>query len=113
MTDENKKKFRINQNLVLIVFRGDSETENAKMLKLLSKTLTDYSKNKFSEGATVFAKEDFYPKKAEINGTLILLKVYRNSRAELRIWPSSEQLMKFIKNNSFTMIVSNREKVDY
>ena len=55
MTDENKKKFRISQNLVIIVYRGDSETENAKMLKLLSKTLTDYSKNKMNEGASLFA----------------------------------------------------------
>jgi hypothetical protein len=55
MTDENKKKFRISQNLVIIVYRGESETENAKMLKLLTKTLTDYSKNKMNEGASLFA----------------------------------------------------------
>jgi hypothetical protein len=28
-------------------------------------------------------------KKALVKGTIKLLKVYRNSRAELRIWPSS------------------------
>jgi hypothetical protein len=30
-----------------------------------------------------------YKKKDEVKGSLKLLKVYRNSRAELKIWPSS------------------------
>jgi hypothetical protein len=84
------------------------------MIKLLSKTLNEYGKNKLSKDGTFFAEDDFNPNKTEINGTLLLLKVYRTSRAELRIWPSSEQLMKSITNTSFTMILSNRgEKVDY
>ncbi len=43
MTDKDQKKFRITQNLVVIVYRGDAEEinfeeEKAKLLKLLSKT---------------------------------------------------------------------------
>jgi hypothetical protein len=76
------------------------------MLKLLTKTKIEYDKNKFGDSDNIFSEFKLYPKKAEVNGTLKLLKVNRNSRAELRIWPSSEQLMKVITNNSFTIILS-------
>ena len=43
MSDKDKKKFRITQNVIIIVYRGDAEEidleeEKAKLLKLLSKT---------------------------------------------------------------------------
>jgi hypothetical protein len=72
MTDKNKKKFRISQNLVLVVYRGDSETENAKMIKLLSKTQNEYGKNKLSNNGAFLAIDNLYPNKTEINGTLLL-----------------------------------------
>jgi hypothetical protein len=55
MTDKNKKKFRISQNLVLIVYISDAdssfnlEEEKAKMLKLLSKTQIEYENNKLGD----------------------------------------------------------------
>jgi hypothetical protein len=58
MTDKNKKKFRISQNLVLIVYisNADSlfnlEEEKAKMLNLLSKTQIEYEKNNLGDGGT-------------------------------------------------------------
>ena len=52
-------------------------------------------------------------KKVETKGTIKLLRVYRNSIAEIRIRPSSQLLMKFFKNNSFDVLLSNRERVDY
>ena len=59
MTDKNKKKFRISQNLVLIVYisNADSsfnlEEEKAKMLNLLSKTQIEYEKNNLGDGGTL------------------------------------------------------------
>jgi DNA replication protein DnaD len=55
MTDKNKNKFRISQNLVLIVYISDAdssfnlEEEKAKMLKLLSKTQIEYENNKLGD----------------------------------------------------------------
>jgi hypothetical protein len=55
MTDKNKKKFRISQNLVLIVYISEDdssfnlEEEKAKMLNLLSKTQIEYEKNKLGD----------------------------------------------------------------
>jgi preprotein translocase subunit SecE len=51
--------------------------------------------------------------KLERKGTLKILKIHRNSRAELRIWPSSNQVMKSFTNESFVFILSNRERTDY
>ena len=52
--------------------------------------------------------------KLERKGTIkILVKIHRNSRAELRIWPSSKQVMKSFTNESFVLILSNRERIDY
>ena len=51
--------------------------------------------------------------KNEVKGNIKLLKVYRNSRAELRIWPSSRAVMKSFTNNSFEISLINRERVDY
>ena len=49
MTDKNKKKFRISQNVVFLVYRSDSDSdinideEKAKMVNLLAKTKTEYN----------------------------------------------------------------------
>ena len=49
MTDKNKKKFRISQNVVVLVYRSDSDSEiniegeKAKMVKLLAKTKIEYN----------------------------------------------------------------------
>jgi hypothetical protein len=37
-------------------------------------------------------------KKGEFNGNFKILMVYRNSRADLRIWPSNQLLMKSFTN---------------
>jgi len=61
MTDKNKKKFRISQNLVLIVYISDAdsafnlEEEKTKILKLLNKTQIEYEKNKLGDDGTFFA----------------------------------------------------------
>ena len=52
MTDKKKKKFRISQNLVVLVYKSDSDSEKAKMLKLLAKTKIEYEKNKLVDGGT-------------------------------------------------------------
>ena len=51
--------------------------------------------------------------KVERKGSIKILKIHRNSRAELRIWPSSKQVMKSFTNDSFVLILSNRERIDY
>jgi hypothetical protein len=49
MTDKNKKKFRISQNLVVLVFRSDSNSEinideeKVKMVNLLAKTKIEFN----------------------------------------------------------------------
>jgi hypothetical protein len=49
MTDKNKKKYRISQNVVVLVYRSDTdsefnlEEEKMKMVKLLAKTQIEYS----------------------------------------------------------------------
>ena len=59
MTDKNKKKYRISQNVVVLVYRGDTdsefnlEEEKMKMVKLLAKTQIEYSENKFSNGSNI------------------------------------------------------------
>jgi hypothetical protein len=45
--------------------------------------------------------------------TVQLLKVFRNSRAEVRISPSSQRLMNTLTNRSFEVILSKRTRVDY
>ena len=45
--------------------------------------------------------------------TVQLLKIYRNSRAEVRISPSSQRLMNTLTNRSFEVIMSKRTRVDY
>jgi hypothetical protein len=68
MTDKDQKKFRISQNLVVIVYKSDAdseinlEEEKAKMLKLLTKTQLEYDKNKVSDGGT-FSGVSFRKKK--------------------------------------------------
>ena len=52
-------------------------------------------------------------KKVEVKYTVHLLKVYRNSRAEVRISPSSQRLMNTLTNRSFEVILSKRKRVDY
>ncbi len=40
-------------------------------------------------------------------------KIYRDCTAELRLWPSSELLMRYITNQSFEVVLSNNERVEH
>jgi hypothetical protein len=71
MTDKDKKRFSISQNVVVIVYKSDAdsefdiEEEKAKILKLLTKTQIEYDKNKISDAGT-FGGVSFRKKKSSI-----------------------------------------------